>query len=423
MKVLLVDDQYAVIESLKKGIDWDKISVDKIYTAYSAKEAKMILRNFAVDILVTDIEMPGESGLSLFQWVREEKSEMEGIFLTSHAEFEYAHKAIQLGGFDYILQPARNIDIERVLVKVSERVKKKNKLKQLETVNELVQKQKNNILESLLIKVNRGKKEAANQLFENFPSLFQMEKENAILLSLLVQLFLDGQKEENLDESLISLVFSNVIEELFETENGKATVAAFGENQYWILLAVQKDKINNCFYKQKIEDFYDFITNNMEIAISIYPFLPLESEKFTDIYEALCKREQTNKSKKTGLFWENHTNPQKSDITEDSIEIAKRYIANNLNKNFSRKDVADSVYLNEEYFSRLFKQHTGLTFKEYIAVERMKEAKKLLRESKLSISIIASKIGYDNFSYFSKIFKKATGKTPQEYRRDFINNI
>ena len=99
------------------------------------------------------------------------------------------------------------------------------------------------------------------------------------------------------------------------------------------------------------------------------------------------------------------------------------YIANNLNKNFSRKDVADSVYLNEEYFSRLFKQHTGLTFKEYIAVERMKEAKKLLRESKLSISIIASKIGYDNFSYFSKIFKKATGKTPQEYRRDFINNI
>ena len=49
----------------------------------------------------------------------------------------------------------------------------------------------------------------------------------------------------------------------------------------------------------------------------------------------------------------------------------------------------------------------------------MKEAKKLLAHSRLSISIIASKIGYDNFSHFSKMFKKVTNQTPQEYRKEY----
>ena len=48
----------------------------------------------------------------------------------------------------------------------------------------------------------------------------------------------------------------------------------------------------------------------------------------------------------------------------------------------------------------------------------MKAAKKLLAETHLSVSIVASKVGYDNFSHFSKMFKKMTEVTPQEYRKD-----
>ena len=55
MNVCLVDDQRAVVDSLKNGIRWEKLPVDKVYTACSAKEAKLILKNFPVDVLLSDI--------------------------------------------------------------------------------------------------------------------------------------------------------------------------------------------------------------------------------------------------------------------------------------------------------------------------------------------------------------------------------
>lgn len=48
----------------------------------------------------------------------------------------------------------------------------------------------------------------------------------------------------------------------------------------------------------------------------------------------------------------------------------------------------------------------------------MNMARTLLERSNLSISIVASKVGYDNFSHFSKMFKKLTDMTPQEYRKE-----
>ena len=98
MNVLIVDDQQAVIDSLKKEVRWDQIPVEKVYTALSAREARMALRNFDVDVLLTDIEMPEEDALSLFRWMRENCPHVVGIFLTAHADFHYAQEAIHMGG-------------------------------------------------------------------------------------------------------------------------------------------------------------------------------------------------------------------------------------------------------------------------------------------------------------------------------------
>lgn len=62
MNICLVDDQRAVVDSLKNGIHWEKLPVDKVYTACSAREAKLILKNFPVDVLLSDIEMRRRTG-------------------------------------------------------------------------------------------------------------------------------------------------------------------------------------------------------------------------------------------------------------------------------------------------------------------------------------------------------------------------
>lgn len=104
---------------------------------------------------------------------------------------------------------------------------------------------------------------------------------------------------------------------------------------------------------------------------------------------------------------------------ENRLEKACQYIKDHISKNVSRAEVASYVYLNEEYFSRFFRKETGYTFKEYVMLEKMKYAKRLLATTNFSIGIIGSKVGYDNFSYFSKVFGNAEGMSPQEYRNRY----
>lgn len=111
MTVLVVDDQINVVNGIVSGVDWASAGVSKVLHAYNTAMARDILENQPVDILLSDIEMPVEDGLSLLRWVRSKGLPVECIFLTAHADFIYAAEALKLGSFDYLLQPARYEEI------------------------------------------------------------------------------------------------------------------------------------------------------------------------------------------------------------------------------------------------------------------------------------------------------------------------
>ena len=126
MTVLIVDDQPDVVRGEEQGIDWPKLGIDTILTAYSVPEAEELLLSKRVDVLLCDIEMPPRSGLELLEKIREKKLRTRCIFLSAHAEFTYAQEAIRLGGFDYILQPAPYRDIERAILRALDDIKEKD---------------------------------------------------------------------------------------------------------------------------------------------------------------------------------------------------------------------------------------------------------------------------------------------------------
>lgn len=66
MNILLVDDQPSVLSSLKSGLNWSALLVHNVYTALNASEAREIILSHPIDILLTDIEMPKESGFPFF---------------------------------------------------------------------------------------------------------------------------------------------------------------------------------------------------------------------------------------------------------------------------------------------------------------------------------------------------------------------
>ena len=99
------------------------------------------------------------------------------------------------------------------------------------------------------------------------------------------------------------------------------------------------------------------------------------------------------------------------------LEKIQDFVKTNLYSPITREDVANAVFLNPDYLSKLFKKEMGEGLTSYITRLKIAEAKRLLLQTEIPISTIASDLGYSNFSYFSKLFKKETGKTPNEYRQ------
>ena len=106
-----------------------------------------------------------------------------------------------------------------------------------------------------------------------------------------------------------------------------------------------------------------------------------------------------------------------TDEESDYVRQAKNYILKNYNQNISLESLAEELRLNQSYVSSIFKDGTGINFKQFLTDVRMDNAKRLLRETNMNISQIAYEVGYKNAFYFTNTFTAHEGIKPQEYRR------
>lgn len=103
-------------------------------------------------------------------------------------------------------------------------------------------------------------------------------------------------------------------------------------------------------------------------------------------------------------------------LSRAKLKKATEYINENLTQNISLATMALMVQMSPFYFSRLFKQSTGLTPHQYLIKCRIEEAKQLLRISNLSMAAIAIEIGFADQSHFTRHFKRYVGITPSQFR-------
>lgn len=93
------------------------------------------------------------------------------------------------------------------------------------------------------------------------------------------------------------------------------------------------------------------------------------------------------------------------------------YIARNYAGQLTLQTIADYVHLNPSYFSSIFREIYGITYKDYLNRTRIEKAKQLLLNSNYSIIEIAVSTGYEDQSYFTKTFKSLTNTTPGIFRK------
>jgi len=83
----------------------------------------------------------------------------------------------------------------------------------------------------------------------------------------------------------------------------------------------------------------------------------------------------------------------------------------------TNESLASECKISEVYFRKLFKEHFGISPKQYVIDVRLQRARQLLTEGSISLAQISESCGFTNQYHFSRIFKERVGLTPSEYRK------
>ncbi|MEJ2368926.1 MAG: sigma-54 dependent transcriptional regulator [Acidobacteriota bacterium] len=150
-EILVVDDEQSMRRMLEILLKQEGY---RVKTARDAEEALRLLGASPFDLIVSDIRMPGLSGLDLLKKVREDGSGAEIILMTAYASAESAIEALKLGAFDYVTKP---FQVDELVHVVSSALEKK-------TLRE----------ENIRLKVELSQKESFGEIIGGSPSMRSM---------------------------------------------------------------------------------------------------------------------------------------------------------------------------------------------------------------------------------------------------------
>ncbi len=147
----------------------------------------------------------------------------------------------------------------------------------------------------------------------------------------------------------------------------------------------------------------------------------LKSESFETIAEAVEKAMRNAKEVYKSLNVAEGLLVRSSSIAGDEpkqplAEKIHSYISENLAGDLSLGRIAEALYFNPSYLSRMYKQETGSNLSQYIQNAKTTEAMRLLSDTQLKIQEIGLLLGFETPSYFTAFFKKMSGASPQEFR-------
>lgn len=460
MKLLIVDDQSTVVQGLLHCTNWAAMGFTVVDTALNAVDAKASLLRQEAEVMLCDIEMPMESGLDLLDWLRQRGMTTRCIFLTAHAEFRYAQEALRLGGFDYIMQPAPYEQVADAVSRALEDVKEERAALELQSRGAVFDDQKKEIVETMLRGFLLGNAPGSSlTAFEELSLVPRQERECWVAL---MQPLRWKQGEEPWELSLLSTAVGNMSSEVFTPQPFEQAPEIYqellqqrSENvalKSGVLLGRPAEKAPEVFripqigawqkllqagcaqaMEQEACQLLDKLTvnnqlNSQTLRYFYQDFMQMlfsfpEKKRQDDMFREPEALELYRNGMKTvpdmkalvhyvASVWDNET----EESSQSTVEIIMAYIAEHLENELRREELADAVHLNPDYMARLFKKETGMNLKDYIIQQKMQEAQSLLCTTNLPISLIAAKVGYTNFGHFSTSYKKFYHKTPQEER-------
>jgi DNA-binding NtrC family response regulator len=125
INLLIVDDEKAICTILGQYLQKSNFHV---FSTGSGEEALKIIEQNKIDLVLTDIKMPGMSGVDLLRWIKEHNRSIPVLVTTGFPTLDTAVEALKLGAFDYLTKPFH-------LEEVGEKIKRALVSKRLEEEN------------------------------------------------------------------------------------------------------------------------------------------------------------------------------------------------------------------------------------------------------------------------------------------------
>jgi len=124
IRLLLVDDDPSMVRLLKTIIEQSWGDHVELFSLTDASEAHQWLENHLIDVLVTDLEMPGVDGLELLRCAKRRNPCAQVIFVTGHSTLDSLVDAMELGATDYLLKPFDHAEVLELLDDAAKRLRR-----------------------------------------------------------------------------------------------------------------------------------------------------------------------------------------------------------------------------------------------------------------------------------------------------------
>jgi len=122
INIVIADDEERICKLIQVLGKWDEFGMQVVGTASNGVEALQIISRVKVDVLVTDIRMPGCDGLELVEKVQKITPGIKIIVISGYTLFEYAQKALKYGVTDYLIKPINEEALNESLSKIKEQL-------------------------------------------------------------------------------------------------------------------------------------------------------------------------------------------------------------------------------------------------------------------------------------------------------------
>ena len=185
-------------------------------------------------------------------------------------------------------------------------------------------------------------------------------------------------------------------------------------------MPVQQSKLDNLlyFFKKNIS-VISFSIKDQEFIENLLLKMKYEAENKGSCFEEMIQSILVQLLVFSTRYIDSNPNPfyREPNPLHEKVSFIVQYINENFIEPLTLFSIAEHFYISPYYFCKVFKEYTGFTFIEYLNNLRVKEASKLLRESRLNIVAISEKTGFGSISHFGRVFKEISGFSPLNYRK------